>query len=53
MNETYTKGGVFESFTSTSCCLQNFSPNKIENLASWMNVVVYGMLKLGGCRGME
>ena len=44
---------VFESFPSTSCCLQNFLPNKIENLASSMCDVVSGMFTLGGQWGME
>ena len=26
---------VIESFPSTSWCSQKFTPNKIENLASW------------------
>ena len=44
---------VFKSFPGISCCLYNFSPNKTENLAGWMNEIVSGMLTLGEWQGME
>ena len=40
MNETYTKVDQFigfESFPSTSCCSQNFPPNKMEKFG-WLDV---------------
>jgi len=51
MNETYSTQKVdhftvFKRFSSTSCCLQKFLPNKIENLAGWTNEVVSGMFML-------
>ena len=39
---------VIESFPSTSCCLQKFPSNTIENLAGRMSEEVSEMLKLGG-----
>jgi len=53
MNETYTNFTVFESFPCTSCCSQNFLPNKTENLAKWIWEVVSGMFTMDGRRGME